>query len=72
MLPQCVSGTVPGLALGKLKAQVYRKATTLPLQGHFVSVQPSLLAAVAYQAEKERQGSLPAWPTALADLTGWK
>lgn len=38
----------------------------------FVSVQPSLLAAVAYQAYKESQGILPAWPSALADLTGWK
>lgn len=40
--------------------------------GHFVTVQPSVLAAVAYRAERERQGILPAWPTALADLTGWK
>ena len=38
----------------------------------FVSVQPSLLAAAAYQAYKESQGILPAWPSALADLTGWK
>lgn len=38
----------------------------------FVGVQPSLLAATAYQAQKERHGILPAWPSALADLTGWK
>ncbi len=40
--------------------------------GQFVNVQPSLLAAVAYRASRERQGVLPSWPTALADLTGWK
>ena len=39
--------------------------------GHFVSVQPSLLAAVAYRAHRERQGVLPIWPTALQELTGW-
>ena len=38
----------------------------------FVSVQPSLLAAAAFQAYKESQGVLPAWPSALAELTGWK
>ena len=38
----------------------------------FVGVQPSLLAATAYQAQKESHGILPAWPSALADLTGWK
>lgn len=37
----------------------------------FVSVQPSLLAAVAYHTYKESRGTLPAWPSALADLTGW-
>ena len=40
--------------------------------GQFVSVQPSMLAAVAYQVARERQGTLPAWPTALADMTGWR
>lgn len=39
--------------------------------GQFISIQPSLLAAVAYRAARERQGILPAWPTALAELTGW-
>ncbi len=40
--------------------------------GQFVSVQPSMLAAVAYRVARERQGTLPAWPTALADMTGWR
>ena len=39
--------------------------------GDFVSVQPSLLAAVAFRAHKKRQGVLPVWPSALAELTGW-
>ena len=40
--------------------------------GDFVSLQPSLLAAVAFRAHKERQGVLPVWPTALSELTGWE
>ena len=40
--------------------------------GQFVSVQTSLLAAAAYQNMQERKGVLPAWPTALAELTGLK
>ncbi|DBB02769.1 TPA: hypothetical protein ACH3X1_013606 [Trebouxia sp. C0004] len=40
--------------------------------GQFVSVQPSMLAAVAYRVARERQGTLPAWPTALADMSGWR
>ena len=40
--------------------------------GQFVDVQPSLLAAVAYLGSREGQGLLPAWPWALADLTGWQ
>lgn len=40
--------------------------------GNFVSVQPSLLAAVAYLGTREQQGLLPAWPRALAELTGWQ
>ena len=40
--------------------------------GDFVSLQPSLLAAVAYLGTREQQGLLPAWPRALAELTGWQ
>lgn len=40
--------------------------------GQFVSIQPSLLAAVAVLAYREGQGLLPVWPWALADLTGWQ
>ena len=39
--------------------------------GQFVSVQPSILAAAAYRVARKRQGTVPAWPTALADMTGW-
>lgn len=42
------------------------------MSGQFVSIQPSLLAAVAYLGSREEQGLLPAWPWALADLTGWQ
>lgn len=51
-----------------LKSTILR-AIESPL---FVGVQPSLLAATGYQAHKESHGILPAWPSALADLTGWK
>ena len=40
--------------------------------GQFVRVQPSMLAAAAYRVARGRQGTLPGWPTALADMTGWK
>ncbi len=31
-----------------------------------------MLAAAAYRVAREGQGTVPAWPTALADMTGWK
>lgn len=40
--------------------------------GQFVSIHPSLLAAAAYVGYQEKQGLLPVWPWALADLTGWQ
>ena len=61
--------------LGALQAQSTSLQDTINgafESGQFVSVQPSMLAAVAYQVARERQGTLPAWPTALADMTGWK
>ena len=61
--------------LGALQAQSTSLQDTINRafdSGQFVSVQPSMLAAVAYQVTRERQGTLPAWPTALAAMTGWR
>lgn len=63
-----LSQSVPGAEVSSLQKTIVRAFES----ARFISVQPSLLAAVVYQACKESQGSLPAWPSALADLTGWK
>ena len=63
-----LSQSVPGAEVSSLQRTIVRAFES----ARFISVQPSLLAAVAYQAYKESQGVLPAWPSALADLTGWR
>ena len=63
-----LSQSEPGAQVSRLQRTIVRAFES----AQFISVQPSLLAAVAYQAYKESQGVLPAWPSALADLTGWK
>lgn len=63
-----LSQIVPGAEVSNLQRTIIKAFES----AHFVSVQPSLLAAAAYRAYKEDQGILPAWPSALADLTGWR
>ena len=63
-----LSQSAPGAEVSSLQRNIVRAFES----AHFISVQPSLMAAVAYQAYKESQGVLPAWPSALADLTGWR
>ena len=36
-----------------------------------MTIRPSLLAAAALYADRRARGWVPAWPSAIAGLTGW-